>query len=88
MSRPDLTRPASYLSRASLARELDISESTVDEMVRRGVLPQPVRLSSGCVRWAWHAVEAALASLDETGNADPFMMGAANAAKTARAGHG
>lgn len=83
-----LERPPSFLSRSSLAIELDISESTVDEMVRRGVLPRPVRLSSGCVRWSWTAVETALASLagssDDSG--DPFMTGARNAAKTAAEG--
>jgi predicted DNA-binding transcriptional regulator AlpA len=52
-----------YLSRASLAVALEISESTVDDMVRRGVLPKPVRLSSGCVRWRWETVDRALASL-------------------------
>jgi predicted DNA-binding transcriptional regulator AlpA len=60
---PFPSRPPSYISRASLARELDMAESTVDEMVRRGVLPRPVKLSPGCVRWRWEAVEMALASL-------------------------
>ncbi len=59
---------APYLSRASLATALQISESTVDEMVRRGVLPRPVRLSSGCVRWRWASVDQALASLAVPGN--------------------
>lgn len=79
-------RPPAFLSRASLAAELDMSESTVDEMVRRGVLPRPLRLSNGCVRWSWAAVESALASLVPTlddGPADPLMTGARNAAKAA-----
>lgn len=77
-----ITRPPSYLSCASLARELDVSERTVQEMVRRGVLPQPVRLSPGCVRWCWTDVQTALASLAGTGagtDADPFMQGVRNA---------
>lgn len=80
-----LDRPSSFLSRASLAVELDISESTVDEMVRRGVLPKPLKLSSGCVRWSWMAVESALASLAGTADdgADPLILGARNAAKNA-----
>lgn len=53
--------PPSYLSCASLARELDMSETTIHEMVRRGVLPRPVKLSSGCVRWCWADVQRALA---------------------------
>lgn len=81
-------RPPSYLSRSTLAAELDIGESTVDEMVRRGVLPKPVKLSTGCVRWSWAAVEAALASLAGTANdtADPFMAGVQRVAKTASEG--
>jgi predicted DNA-binding transcriptional regulator AlpA len=75
-------RPSAFLSKASLATELDMSQSTVDEMVRRGVLPKPVRLSPGCVRWSWTAVERALASLGTTiEDTDPFMAGAKHAAK-------
>ena len=82
-----LDRPPSFLSRASLAVELDISETTVDEMVRRNVLPKPVRLSTGCVRWSWIAVESALATLVETADhEDPLMAGARNAAKNASEG--
>jgi predicted DNA-binding transcriptional regulator AlpA len=46
-------RPPAYLSKATLARELDCSESHVDTLVNIGVLPKPIRLSSGCVRWEW-----------------------------------
>lgn len=78
-------RPPSYLSRATLARELDVCESTVDEMVRRGVLPKPLRLSSGCVRWCWQEVQIALVALRggaETSISDPFLAGAQNVTKT------
>jgi predicted DNA-binding transcriptional regulator AlpA len=80
-------RPPAFLSKASLAHELDMAESTVDEMVRRGVLPKPVKLSAGCVRWSWTAVEYALASLGGTiEDSDPFMAGAKHATKTATEG--
>ena len=76
-------RPPSYISCASLARELDASETTVHEMVRRGVLPAPIKLSSGCVRWCWMDVQLALASLSggaaASTEADPFLEGAHNA---------
>lgn len=62
---------AAYLSRASLASALEISESTVDEMVRRGVLPKPTKLSAGCVRWRWESVDRALASLGSEGDHAP-----------------
>lgn len=81
-------RLPAYVSRSTLARELDMSESTVDEMVRRGVLPRPLRLSNGCVRWSWASVEAALASLAPTSEhkapEDPFIAGARRAAQIAR----
>jgi predicted DNA-binding transcriptional regulator AlpA len=80
----ELGRPPSYLSCATLARELDVSESTVHDMVRRGVLPQPVRLSSGCVRWRWADVEMALCSMTAKthsgGAVDPFLEGLKNVA--------
>lgn len=51
---------AAYLTKAALAAELMISESTVDDFVRRGLLPPPVRISSGCVRWRWETVDEVL----------------------------
>jgi predicted DNA-binding transcriptional regulator AlpA len=77
-----MTTPA-YLSCASLAHELDVSETTVNEMVRRGVLPKPYKLSSGCVRWRWTEVELALASLKPGTHTvpDPYLAGAQDATK-------
>jgi predicted DNA-binding transcriptional regulator AlpA len=85
MSR-DLERPSSYLSCASLARELDVHESTVYDLVKRGVLPPPIKLSNGCVRWCWAEVQAKLASLPGGGspaNDDPFLAGVRNATSAA-----
>lgn len=59
------------LSRKSLAEALEISESTVDEFVRRGVLPKPLRLSPGCVRWRLASVDHALASMEAGGKDAP-----------------
>lgn len=77
-----------HMPASTLALELDRSESTVDEMVRRGVLPRPLRLSNGCVRWSWASVEAALASLAPTGEhkapEDPLIVGARRAAQIAK----
>lgn len=77
--------PPAYIKASSLAKELEISESTVHDLVRRGVLPKPVRLSSGCVRWRWASVEAALASLQPhehaEGPSDPFMKGVRDVAE-------
>lgn len=74
-------RPPCYPSKHQLAFELDCSESTIDALVLRGVLPKPLRLSTGCVRWSWAEVEAALASLKSGGQEDPFLAGARNVTK-------
>lgn len=81
------SRPPSYMSRKELAWELSVSESTVDELVSRGTIPPSVKLTSGCVRWLWPAVETALASLGGAGDdGDQFMQGAKNAIKAASEG--
>lgn len=70
-------RPPAYPSKATLAAELDISESTVDEWVRRGFLPKPIRCG-GAVRWCWAEVAASLNPQADNGN-DPFLKGLDNA---------
>lgn len=79
-------RVPTFPSKSRLAAELDMAESTVDEMVKRGVLPSPVRLSPGCVRWFWADVVTALQSLKDGAisakdgapqrSSDPYMAGA------------
>jgi predicted DNA-binding transcriptional regulator AlpA len=58
---------APYLSRASLAQALQISESSVDEFVRRGVLPKPERKHRGELVWNWGEVDRRLQSLPLAG---------------------
>lgn len=71
-------RPPSYLGKARLATELDISETSVDDYVRRGLLPKPVRLG-GSVRWSWSQVQALLDAHSAGGVPDdPFMAGLNN----------
>lgn len=69
-------RPPSYVSKTTLAAELDISESTVDEWVKRGFLPKPIR-RGGSVRWCWAEVAIALQSQAD-GRNDQFMVGLDN----------
>ena len=69
-------RPPSFVSKATLAAELDISETTVDALVQRGVLPKPVRVG-GSVRWSWAQVDACLCATNAP-EADPFMQGVSN----------
>ena len=61
MIAPGREQPPPYVSRIELARGLSISENSVEEMVRQGVLPTPAKQSSGGPRWSWRAVEIALA---------------------------
>lgn len=80
-------RPPSYMNAHTLAAELDISESQVYSLVRSGVLPRPTKLSSGCARWSWHAVQIAIESMGETPaneDSDPFMRRISHAAKEAK----
>lgn len=70
-------RPPSYVSKATLAAELDISESTVDALVQRGVLPRPVKVG-GSVRWNWALVDASLDASRSAPDADPFIEGVSN----------
>jgi predicted DNA-binding transcriptional regulator AlpA len=67
-------RPPAYPSKATLAHELDCAESTIDQLVQRGVLPKPLKLSTGVVRWDWHDVNIALASLKTAAaSGDPYL---------------
>lgn len=79
MSKSAITgiRPPSYVSKATLAAELDMSESTVDSYVKRGLLPKPIKWDCGSVRWCWADVSAILTSR-AIGDNDKFMEGVAN----------
>jgi predicted DNA-binding transcriptional regulator AlpA len=77
----DMRAVPAYLSRASLAEQLDCAVSTVDELVKRGVLPKPFHLSSGCVRWRWADVEVAIGTLNGATERDPYLAGVNNATK-------
>ncbi|HHX89171.1 MAG TPA: transcriptional regulator [Paracoccus sp.] len=70
-------RPPSFMKKATLAAELDISESTVDVLVQRGFLPKPIRLG-GSLLWNWSQVNAALVTTALSLEADPFMQGITN----------
>jgi predicted DNA-binding transcriptional regulator AlpA len=74
-------RPPAFVSKATLARELDCSESHIETLVNTGVLPKAIRLSSGCVRWEWAKVVVAITSLNGTDSSagDPYLKGVQNA---------
>jgi predicted DNA-binding transcriptional regulator AlpA len=75
------------MSRKELAWKLSVSESTVDELVRREVIPPATKLTPGCVRWSWEAVRFALEVRGPAADdGDPFIKGARDAVKTAKEG--
>lgn len=69
-------RPPSYVSKSTLAAELDMSESTIDSYVQRGILPKPCK-RGGSVRWRWADVDASFKP-EVFGDEDQFMKGVDN----------
>lgn len=53
--------PPDYVSAQTLAYRLDCSRSTVDDYVRRGLLPTP-RIIGNLQRWRWSEIEAWIAN--------------------------
>lgn len=49
--------PPDYVSTQTLAYRLDCSRSTVDDYVRRGLLPRPISVGT-LQRWRWSDIEA------------------------------
>jgi len=70
-------RPPSFVSKATLAAELDISEATVNSLVQRDILPKPIKMG-GSVRWNWAQVVEALAASASSPEVDPYMRGVSN----------
>lgn len=79
-----MSRPA-YLDRDGLARELSLKPGTVDQLVKRGLLPAPVMIGEA-LRWRWEDVDGwitrtrAAGSDRYDGAADPYMAGVQRAA--------
>ena len=48
--------PPDYVSAQTLAYRLDCSRSTVDDYVRRGLLPRPISVGT-LQRWRWSDIE-------------------------------
>lgn len=80
----DITRAFTpdYVSAETLAYRLDCSRSTIDDYVRRGLLPQP-QMVGNLQRWRWSdieswiAVRTGLPTLDGSPvvEEDPYMKG-------------
>lgn len=71
----ELDRPPAFPDKTALARELCMAESTVDDFVRRSILPPPIKLSSGCVRWDWEEVKVRIRARKGALGGDPYLAG-------------
>ena len=79
--------PPDYISAETLAYRLDLSRSTVDDWVTRGLLP-PAKIVGTAQRWRWSDIESAIASpngelalpngTDFSVEDDPFSTGTKN----------
>ena len=76
-----MTDEIAFPSIKTMARLFDCSETQIEKLVKSGVIPPPMKLSSGCVRWDWAAVRAAMQAKGgiAAGNPDPYSVGARNA---------
>jgi hypothetical protein len=68
-----MPRPA-FLSKKSLAFELDVDEPMVDRLVLEGVLPTAVR-RSGKYLWYWPSILAALDALSKVVHGQIYFVG-------------
>jgi len=57
-----------FVTREEVADLLGISDAQVTALVKRGVLPQPIRLSRSAIRWSLEEVVLAVRNKTETGN--------------------
>lgn len=48
--------PPDFVTADTMAYRLDCSRSTVDDYVRRGLLPKPLTVGAGLPRWYWPEV--------------------------------
>jgi hypothetical protein len=76
MTSPATNRPPSFMSRKELAWELSVSESTVDELVRRGVLTPDSKRTSPEPMWLWNRVVERLERMPRCGTI--YVVGFAN----------
>lgn len=68
-----------YCRRETLAKRLNLPASAIDQFVKRGLLPQPIKIGEA-VLWRWESVDTFLQSQQtETliqDFCDPYIAGA------------
>ena len=57
-----------YVSAETLAYRLDCSERTVQDYVKTGLLPHPIKIGN-LVRWYWPDVESYISAMNGAGHA-------------------
>lgn len=66
-------RPVAWVGAGLLAQMLDVSESTIWDWAKRGVLPRPNRIG-GVTRWKWAEVEKRIESGSDAGDEDDPIL--------------
>lgn len=71
-----------YMRRETVADRLDMKPAYFDQLVRRGVLPQPRKVGEQML-WSWAEVDAAIkgGKTAEPTTDDPYLAGARRAAE-------
>lgn len=77
-----------YCKRETLAKRLNIAAGAVDQLVKRGLLPQPIKVGEALL-WRWESVDSFLQHsqsestlMDAT---DPYLAGALHCREAAPA---
>lgn len=65
-------RIIAYVGSAKMCEMLDISESTLWDWVRKGLLPKPCKIGVAS-RWKWADVEARISKTTSGEEEDPIM---------------
>jgi predicted DNA-binding transcriptional regulator AlpA len=63
-----------YLRRETLARRLNLAPGAIDQLVKRGLLPPPLRLGEALL-WRWATVDEILTRGQPTATDDPYARG-------------
>lgn len=87
MSKTRPTYPPDWVSRETLAYRLDLAAGAVDQLVKRGILPEPHKIGEA-LRWRWSEIESRLSGSKEiTVEAeDPYDQGVNREIATTRQG--
>ncbi len=73
-----------YLKRETLAKRLNLAPGAIDQLIKRGLLPPPIKLGEA-ILWRWEDVDSWLQRSQnrETDSNDPYLAGVSRARSAA-----